>query len=86
MASCPREETSFSRRSWPLAWAGLVRMACWNVSGSVPQRGQVRFGSSWNPEGWAARLLFADHIWWILPATNFPRPMEGCGVREGGYS
>jgi len=39
VASCPREETSFSRRSRSLVRAGQVRMACWNVSGSVLQRG-----------------------------------------------
>jgi len=54
-ASCPRDETSFSRRSRTLVWAGQVRMACWNVSGSVSYRGQVRVGSSLNQEGWAAR-------------------------------
>ena len=54
VASSPREEPSFSRRSRSLGQAGQVSMACWNVSGSVPQRGQVRFGSSLNQEGWAA--------------------------------
>ena len=51
----PREETSFSRRSQTLARAGHVRMACWNVSGPVPHRGHVGFGSSSNHEGWAAK-------------------------------
>jgi len=54
-ASCPREVTPFSRRSRTLARAGQVRMAWWKVSDSVPQRGQVGFGSSSNQEGWAAR-------------------------------
>jgi len=54
-ASCPRVETSFSRRSRSLARVGQVRMAWWKVSGSVPQRGQVGFGLSSNQEGWAAR-------------------------------
>jgi len=65
---------------------GQVRMACWNLSGLVPHRGQVRSGFSSNQEGWPARSLFADRIWWILPATNFPRPMKGYGESEGGYS
>ena len=47
--------TSFSRRSRARKRAGLLRMACWNVSWSVPHRGQVRTGSSLNQEGWAAR-------------------------------
>jgi len=55
VASCPSEETCFSRRSRSLDRAGQVRIACWNVSGSVSQRGQVRLGSSSNQEGWAAR-------------------------------
>jgi len=55
VASRPREETSFSWRSRTLARAGQVRMACWNVSGSVLQLGQVGSGFSWNQEGWAAR-------------------------------
>jgi len=54
-ASCPREVTSFSRRSRTLARAGQERMAWWEVSGSVPQRGQVGFGSSSNQEGCATR-------------------------------
>jgi len=53
-ASCPREETSFSRRSQTRVRAGQLRMACWKDSGSVPQRGQVRSGSSSDHEGWAA--------------------------------
>jgi len=55
LSSCPREETSFSRRSRSLARAGQERMACWNVSGSILQRGQVRLGFSSDHEGWAAR-------------------------------
>ena len=35
VASCPREETSFSRRSRSLVRVGQVRMARWNVSGPV---------------------------------------------------
>jgi len=54
-SSWPREETSFSRWSQSLARAGQVRMACWKVSGSVSQRGQVRLGSSSDHEGWAVR-------------------------------
>jgi len=54
-ASCPREETSFSRRSRSHVRAGQGRMACWKDSGLVPQRGQVRSGSSSDQEGWAAR-------------------------------
>jgi len=48
VASHPREETSFSRRLLTLAQAGQVRMACWNDSGALPQRGQVRSGFSSN--------------------------------------
>jgi len=55
LASLRREETSFSRRARTLAQAGPGRMACWNVSGPVPRRGQVRSGFSSNQEGWAAR-------------------------------
>ena len=55
VASRPREETSFTRRSRSLAWAGQVRIACRKFSGSVAQRGQVWSGSSSNQEGWAAR-------------------------------
>jgi len=55
LASWPREETSFSRRSRSLDRAGQERMACWNVSGSVSHRGQVRLGSSSDQDGWAAR-------------------------------
>jgi len=55
VASCSREETSFSRRSGTLTRAGLVRMVCWNDSGSVSHRGQVGSGSSLNKEGWVAR-------------------------------
>jgi len=51
VAPCSREETSFSMSSRSLTRAGQVRMACWNVSRSVPQRGQVRFGFSLNQEG-----------------------------------
>ena len=53
--SCPREETSFSMRSRSRVRAGQVRMACRNVSGSDPYRGQVRLGSSSDQEGWAVR-------------------------------
>jgi len=45
VASCPREDTSFSRRSRTLARAGQVRMACWKVSGPVSQRGKSGWGS-----------------------------------------
>ena len=55
LASCLREERSFSRRSRSLTQAGQVRMACRKVSGSVPQRGQVGSGFSSNQEGCAAR-------------------------------
>jgi len=55
VASRPREETSFSRRSRASERAGKVRMACWKVSGAVVQRGQVRFGLSANQEGCATR-------------------------------
>jgi len=55
VASCPREETSFSRRSRTLARAGQVRMACWKDSGPFSQREQVGSGFSLNHEGWAAR-------------------------------
>jgi len=55
MAPRPREETSSSRRSQTLARVGPVRIACWNVSGSVSQRGEVGSGFSLNLEGWAAR-------------------------------
>jgi len=50
-----RQETSFSRRSRSLARAGQLRMACWQDSGSTPQRGQDTFGFALNLEGWAAR-------------------------------
>jgi len=55
VASCAREETSFSRRSRTRVRAGQVRMACWKDSGPVPHRGQVGSGFSSNHEGWAAR-------------------------------
>jgi len=55
VASCAREETSFSRRPQTRERAGQVRMACWKDSGSVPHRGQVGSGFSSNHEGWAAR-------------------------------
>jgi len=55
VASCAREETSFSRRSRTRVRAGQVRMACWKDSGPFPHRGQVGSGFSSNDEGWAAR-------------------------------
>jgi len=55
VASCPREGTSFSRRSRNLVRAGQARMACWKVSGSISQRGHVGSGSSLNQDGGAAR-------------------------------
>jgi len=55
LASLPREETSFSRRSRTLARAGQDRMACRNVSGSISHRGHARLGSSSDQVGWAAR-------------------------------
>ena len=55
VASRPREETSFSRRSGTIARAQQARMACWNVSGPVPQQGQVRSGFSSKEEGSVAR-------------------------------
>jgi len=54
-ASCPREETSFSRRFLASDRAGQARMACWKESGSIPHRRQVILGSSSDQEGWAAR-------------------------------
>ena len=51
-ASCLREETSFSRWFGTLERVGQVRMACWNDSGSVPQRGQDVLEFSSNEEGW----------------------------------
>ena len=53
--SCPREETTFGRRSRTHERAGQVSMAGWKDSGSVPQRGQVVSGFLSNQEGWAAR-------------------------------
>jgi len=55
VASCAREETSFSRRSRARVRAGQVRMACWKDSGPVLHRGQVGSGFSSNHAGWAAR-------------------------------
>jgi len=55
LASSPREETSFSRRSQTLARAGQDWMACWKESGQVPHRGQVRSGFSSNHAVWVAR-------------------------------
>jgi len=55
VASCAREETFFSGRSRTGVRAGQERMACLKDSGPVMHRGQVRSGSSSDPEGWAAR-------------------------------
>jgi len=55
LASGPREETSFTRRSRPLFRAGQVRMACVTDSGSVSHRGQVGSGFSSNHDMCAAR-------------------------------
>jgi len=55
VASCAREETSFSRRSRGSSRAEQLRMACWKDSGPIPQCGQVGSGSSSDHEGWAAR-------------------------------
>jgi len=55
LASGPREETSFSRRSRTLVRAGQVRMAGAKVSGSIPHRGQVGSGFLSNHEVCAAR-------------------------------
>jgi len=54
-ASCPREETPFSKRSLAPDRAGQVRRACWKDSGPIPPPGQVGLGFSANQEGWAAR-------------------------------
>jgi len=62
VASCAREETSFSRRSRTRLRAGQESIACWKDSGQVPHRGQDGSGSSSDHEGWAARSLFADRI------------------------
>jgi len=83
-ALCAREETSLSRRSQTRVRAGQARMTCWTDSGPVPHHGQIGLGFSSNQDEWAARYLFAARIWWILPATNFPSPIKGCGEREGG--
>jgi len=63
VASCPREETSFSRSSRALVRAGQLRTACWKDCGPVSHRGQDGSGFSSNHEGWAAKYLFADRIW-----------------------
>ena len=55
IASCQREETSFSRTSQTHVRAGQVRIACWKDSGPVWYRGQVGSGFSSNHEGWAAK-------------------------------
>ena len=47
--------TSFSRRSWAHERAGQSRIACLNVSWSVPHLRQVSAGFSSTQEGWAAR-------------------------------
>jgi len=86
VASRPRQETSLSWRSRTLALEWQVRMACWNVSGPFPQRGQLRCGFTLHQEGCVARYLLAARICWILPTTNFPKPMTGCGEEEGGCS
>jgi len=86
LTSCPREETSGSRRFLATDRGGQVMMACWKDSGSIRHRGQVVSGFLANPEGWAASSLYAACIRWILPAPKFPKPMKRCGEREGGYS
>ena len=83
-ASCPREETSSSRRSLASDRGGQGSMACWKDSDSILHRGHVVSGFLSNQEGWAARSLFATLIGWILPATNFSTPMNGWGERESG--
>jgi len=55
VASCAREETSFSRRPGTRVRAGQVRMACWKDSGPVSHCGHVGSGFLSNHEGWAAR-------------------------------
>jgi len=55
VASCAREETSFSRRSRARWRAGQVRMACRKDSGPISHRGQVGSASTSDHEGWAAR-------------------------------
>jgi len=86
LASCPREETSSSRRFRALERAGQVRIACVKDSGLISHRGQVVSGFRSNQERWAARYHVATRIWWILPATNFSKPMKGCGESEAGCS
>ena len=55
VASCAREETSFSRRSQTRVRAGQETMVCWKDSGPVSYRGQVGSGFSSDHEGWAAK-------------------------------
>jgi len=55
LASGPRDETSFTRRSRALFRAGKVRTAWVKVSGSIPHRWQVGSGFSSNHELCAAR-------------------------------
>jgi len=67
VASCSREETSFSKLSRTHARAGQVRMACWKDSGPVSHRGQVGSGFSSNHEEWAARYVTESTIIAITP-------------------
>jgi len=78
-------ETPLSRRERAPCLEGHVRMACSNVSGSRPQRGQDVSASGDLQVGLAARYILPDLISWILPAMNFPKPMKGRVFKVGRW-
>ena len=75
--SASKQSISFSRRSWAREQAGEWSIVWRNISWSVLPRGQASSGNSSNQQGWTARYLLAECIWWILPGTNFPKPIKG---------
>jgi len=83
-ASGPTSVTPWRRRDLGCCLEEHDRIACSKVSGSKPQRGQEVSASGDLQVGWAARLLFPVLIWWILLATNLPKPMKGLGDMVGG--
>jgi len=60
-------------------------MASGKESGPFPHRVQIELCSSWNQAGWVAGVLLRAPILGIFPATNLPKPIMGCGEKEGGY-
>jgi len=59
-------------------------MAYLKVCGASEHNRQDVSASGSSREGCAARQLFPERIWCILPATNLPKPMKGWGRVEGG--